>query len=111
MRRAATRDRSARFVCALAVAHGRHIIFETRAVLEGEIATAPRGTHGFGYDPIFFFPPYGCTLGEASDAQKAAVSHRAQAFGALAAFLHRTRDQGWAAGGDPKVGRPGWLGG
>jgi XTP/dITP diphosphohydrolase len=49
-------------------------------VVEGEIAPAPRGPHGFGYDPIFFYPPYGRTLGEVSDDEKLAVSHRGRAF-------------------------------
>src|SRR5262245_30150807 len=74
----------ARFVCALAlVRHGR-VLFETRGMVEGTIAPEPKGTGGFGYDPIFFYPPYGQTLAEAGDA-KAAVSHRAPAFRALKA--------------------------
>jgi XTP/dITP diphosphohydrolase len=43
--------------------------------------------HGFGYDPIFFFPPYGTTLGDVHDAQKLAVAHRGKAFRALRAWL------------------------
>ena len=54
--------------------------------MEGEIADAPRGEGGFGYDPIFYYPPFGCTFGEAGD-RKAAVSHRAQAFKQLKQFL------------------------
>jgi XTP/dITP diphosphohydrolase len=75
-------DRSpatARFVCALAVADGERIVFEARGTVEGEIASEPRGDGGFGYDPIFFYPPFGCTLAEAGD-RKAEVSHRAKAF-------------------------------
>ena len=78
--------RTARFVCALAVADGARICFETRGVVEGRITDAPAGQGGFGYDPIFFCPPLGCTLAEAGDA-KATVSHRGQAFGALARWL------------------------
>jgi len=52
----------------------------------GSMAPAPRGGGGFGYDPIFFYPPYGQTFAEAGDA-KAAVSHRGEAFRKLAAFL------------------------
>ena len=76
----------ARFVCALALVRDGKVIFETRGTVEGEIAPEPRGTGGFGYDPIFFYPPFGCTLAEAGD-RKDAVSHRARAFGALRAWL------------------------
>ena len=78
---------TARFVCALAVADGGRIVFETRGVVEGRIAPAPAGAGGFGYDPIFFHPASGRTFGEISAAEKAAVSHRSQAFKALRAYL------------------------
>ena len=77
---------SARFVCALAVADGDRIVFEARGTVEGRIAPAPRGEGGFGYDPIFFYPPFGCTLAEAGD-RKSEVSHRARAFRALREWL------------------------
>ncbi len=79
--------RTARFVCALAVADGARVCFESRGVVEGRIAHLPAGSGGFGYDPIFVYPPLGCTLAEAGD-HKAAVSHRGQAIGALARWLH-----------------------
>ena len=79
-------DSPARFVCAVALARDGEILFETRGTVEGQIAPAPRGTGGFGYDPIFFYPPYGQTLAEAGD-RKAAVSHRGVAFRALHAYL------------------------
>jgi XTP/dITP diphosphohydrolase len=85
--RAGVRDRTARFVCALALARGGEILFEARGTVDGSIAPEARGAGGFGYDLIFFYPPYGRTLGEVSDAEKAAVSHRARAFGQLRAFL------------------------
>jgi XTP/dITP diphosphohydrolase len=78
--------RSARFVCALALARDGKVIFETLGTVNGEIAPEPKGTGGFGYDPIFFYPPFGCTLAEAGD-EKAAVSHRGEAFRALRAWL------------------------
>ena len=78
--------RTARFVCALAVADGARVCFETRGVIEGRIAQVPAGSDGFGYDPIFVYPPLGCTLAEAGEV-KASVSHRSQAFGALAHWL------------------------
>ena len=81
---------AARFVCALAVADGERIVFEARGVVEGRIAAEPAGGGGFGYDPIFFYPPYGRTLAELSPAEKAAVSHRGQAFRALRGFLQTT---------------------
>jgi XTP/dITP diphosphohydrolase len=70
----------ARFVAHVALADRASILAETIGVVAGEIAREPRGTQGFGYDPIFYYPPYGCTLGEVDGARKAAVSHRGQAF-------------------------------
>ena len=81
---------TARFVCALAVADGGRIVFEARGVVEGRIAPEPAGGGGFGYDPIFFYPPHGRTLAELSPAEKDAVSHRGQAFRALRGFLATT---------------------
>jgi XTP/dITP diphosphohydrolase len=95
----------ARFVCALACVDPAHApgepsesresrgkargttLFTIETTVEGEVLPAPRGTNGFGYDPIFFYPPYGKTLGEATDDEKLAVSHRGQAFRAFAAWL------------------------
>ena len=79
--------RTARFVCALALARGDEVLFETRGTIEGEVAPAPRGSGGFGYDPIFFYPLYARTLGEATPEEKAAVSHRGQAFRRLREVL------------------------
>ncbi len=79
----------ARFVCAVAVAHDRHVLFEARGVIEGRIADAPRGTGGFGYDPIFYYPPFGRTLAEVPEEQKSRVSHRGHAFRQLRTFLER----------------------
>ena len=79
-------DRTARFVCAVAVAEGPQVVFEARGTVEGRIAEGPSGDGGFGYDPIFFSPELGCTLAEAGDA-KAAVSHRGRAFAALVRWL------------------------
>jgi XTP/dITP diphosphohydrolase len=87
-RRLEGQDRSARFVTALAVARGNTILFETETIVEGEISTAPSGAHGFGYDPIFLFPPLGVTTAQLPDDSKAAVSHRARAFRDLRRWLH-----------------------
>jgi XTP/dITP diphosphohydrolase len=81
---------TARFVCALALARPGAIVFETRGAIEGRIAPQPRGEGGFGYDPIFFYPPFGLTLAEAAD-RKSAVSHRGHAFRALRAYLETVR--------------------
>ena len=76
----------ARFVCALALARGGDVLFETQGTVEGWIADQPKGHGGFGYDPIFFYPPFGKTLAEV-DRLKSTVSHRGAAFRALRAFL------------------------
>ena len=77
----------ARFVCAVALVKDGRVMFETRGTVEGRVAPEPKGAGGFGYDPIFFYPPYGRTLGEATADQKSAVSHRGEAFRALRRFL------------------------
>jgi len=78
---------AARFVAAVAFADGNRVVFESRGVVEGTIAPEPKGTHGFGYDPIFFYPPLGCTLAEVDGAAKARVSHRGAAFRAFRDYL------------------------
>jgi XTP/dITP diphosphohydrolase len=80
---------TARFVCALALVDRDTVLFETRGTVEGQIAPEPRGSGGFGYDPIFFYPPFGGTLAEAGD-KKAAVSHRGEAFRKLRTYLATT---------------------
>lgn len=70
----------ARFVAAVAFAVDGRVVYETEGIVSGEIAPQPRGSHGFGYDPIFFYPPLGCTLAEVDGEAKAAVSHRGAAF-------------------------------
>ena len=86
-RRIGTRPRTARFVTALAVARGDTLLFETETFVEGEIATAPAGAHGFGYDPIFWYPPFERTTAQMTDSEKAVVSHRARAFRNLRGWL------------------------
>ena len=68
------------------------VIYETSGTVEGEIASAPSGQAGFGYDPIFYFPAYGRTLAEVSDAEKLAVAHRGEAFRNLANWLRKTKN-------------------
>lgn len=78
-------DRSAAFICALALAHpdGSCESFEGR--VEGQIVWPPRGSRGFGYDPIFLPEGYDVTFGEMEPAEKHAISHRARAFAKLLA--------------------------
>ncbi len=78
---------AARFVCHIAVARGSSIVFEAEGTIEGEIVAEPRGTNGFGYDPIFFYPALGRTLAELDQAEKSTVSHRGKAFTALRTYL------------------------
>ena len=80
--------RSARFVCVLAVAVGGRTLATFQGVVEGRIAFEPAGDNGFGYDPLFFHPPSGCTTAQLSPAAKQAISHRGQA---IAAFLQAVR--------------------
>ena len=79
--------RTARFVCALAVAHDGRIVYQTRGTIEGEIAARAAGDAGFGYDPIFFYPPYGRTLANVTREEKLRVAHRGVAFRRLAEWL------------------------
>jgi XTP/dITP diphosphohydrolase len=79
----------ARFACALALSRPGQILFEARGAIEGRITSPPRGGGGFGYDPIFFYPPFGCTLAEVPAERKSSVSHRGQAFRKLREFLER----------------------
>ena len=81
------RPRTARFICALAAVRGTDVVFETTGTIEGEVSPEPRGTNGFGYDPIFHYPPYGRTLAEVDDEQKLLVAHRGHAFRNLATWL------------------------
>jgi XTP/dITP diphosphohydrolase len=79
--------RGARFTSCVALARGEALLFEATGIVEGRIAEEPRGANGFGYDPIFFYPPFGKTFGEVPPEQKDRVSHRGQAFAQLRRFL------------------------
>ncbi|MEN9213916.1 MAG: RdgB/HAM1 family non-canonical purine NTP pyrophosphatase [Gloeomargarita sp. DG02_4_bins_56] len=85
-------ERAARFVCVVAVANPQgEIVAEAEGVCVGEILLAPRGTGGFGYDPIFYVPAQGLTFAQMTPAQKQQVSHRGQALRALVPQLARLR--------------------
>ena len=75
--------RTARFVCFMAFASPKELIFTARGEVEGLITRAPRGTGGFGYDPVFLYPPSGQTFGELIAEKKNAISHRARALEAF----------------------------
>lgn len=78
--------RRARFECALALATPDGRVELSRGTCEGRIGFAPRGSHGFGYDPIFQLPD-GRTMAELSRGEKARISHRGEAFRAMAVLL------------------------
>ena len=82
---------TARFVCHLALARGGRILYETEQAVEGRIADSAAGEKGFGYDPIFFYPPLGVTLAQIDADEKSRISHRGKAFLALRQLLC-TRD-------------------
>jgi len=79
--------RTGRFVCVIALVKDGGLVKTFRGSVEGRILDGPRGAGGFGYDPLFFYEPFGCTFGEASIEQKMTVSHRAQALDAMFAYL------------------------
>jgi XTP/dITP diphosphohydrolase len=79
--------RTARYRCVIAVVepHGRERVVE--GTVEGRIAEALHGAGGFGYDPLFFYPPFNCTFGEVAAERKHRVSHRGIAARAARALL------------------------
>ncbi len=78
---------AARFVCRVAIALDGVVLFEAEGVINGELTDRPRGDKGFGYDPIFYYPPLGRTLAELEQAEKSAVSHRGHAFAKVREYL------------------------
>jgi XTP/dITP diphosphohydrolase len=74
---------AARFVCRIALAEGDRVLGVFSGSVEGQILDTPRGHAGFGYDPLFYYPPFGCTFGEADAASKFEVSHRGKALRAM----------------------------
>ena len=82
-------ERTARFVCVLALAQGGAILKTFRGVVKGLLAFEPRGKAGFGYDPVFYYPPKMLAFGELDRAEKDAVSHRGQALRAFLDYVKR----------------------
>lgn len=85
---AGSSDRSARYVCILALARRGELVMTFGGTVEGTIAEEPHGDGGFGYDPLFFYPPFGKTFGEVSAQDKDGVSHRGKAFRAFLEYAH-----------------------
>jgi len=79
--------RTARFRCVIALVDPAGREHTAEGVVEGVIADAPRGRHGFGYDPLFVYPPLGRTFAELSSEEKARVDHRGRAVRAARRFL------------------------
>jgi XTP/dITP diphosphohydrolase len=80
--------RDARFFCALAFALEGALLLESKGECRGVIAEEPRGTNGFGYDPVFFFPELGKTYAELSEGEKNLHSHRSRAVASLLAIVN-----------------------
>ena len=80
-------QRTARFRCAVALAHPGDRVEVAEGTCEGYIAGGPRGEQGFGYDPVFFVPEYGCTMAELDSEIKNRISHRARAVQAARPLL------------------------
>lgn len=76
-------QRSARFVCAIAAVMPDGEVVTTLGTIEGRIDHQIKGSNGFGYDPIFYVPEYGCTTAELSETQKNQISHRGRALEAM----------------------------
>lgn len=83
----ADEKRTARFVCAVAAAFPDGHVVTRRGTIEGIIAHEIAGVHGFGYDPIFYVPEYGCTTAEMDPDEKNKISHRGKALAAIKAVL------------------------
>lgn len=82
-------QRRARFRCTIAIATPEGEVQTVEGTCEGIIAFEPRGKHGFGYDPIFYLPQYGCTMAELPPEVKNRISHRARAAQKAKAILER----------------------
>ena len=86
-------QRQAQFVCVITMVTPDGQVIQARGEIHGELTREPRGENGFGYDPIFFYPPLGKTTAEMSAEEKNAVSHRANA---LKSFYEKLKEAGYA---------------
>lgn len=81
--------RTARFVCAIATVLQDGEVITAHGVIEGRLAYEPAGEKGFGFDPIFYLPDYGCTCAELSEEDKNSISHRGRALRAMKEKLEK----------------------
>ena len=79
--------RTARFVCAIAAAFPDGTVKTTEGTIEGRIGYEEKGENGFGYDPIFYVPEFGCTTAELSEERKNKISHRGRALAEMKEIL------------------------
>ncbi len=86
-------ERMARFICVIAIAEPDGTLHFAEGTLPGVIDFAPKGTHGFGYDPIFYLLDRGVTMAELPPAEKNKISHRARAVHAARDILRRLAEQ------------------
>ena len=86
-------QRQAQFVCVITLVTPDGKVIQTRGEVHGELLRQPAGQGGFGYDPIFYYPPYGKTLAEVSAEEKNEVSHRARA---LRKLYDKLKEEGYA---------------
>ena len=93
MKKVPEKERTARFVCVIAAVLPDGRTLTARGVMEGIIGYEERGEGGFGYDPIFFLPEYGCSTAELTMEQKNAVSHRGKA---LRLIKEKLQNEFWA---------------
>ena len=85
--------RQAKFVCVITLVTPDGQTIQARGEVHGMLTREPKGENGFGYDPIFFYPPTGCTTAELPPEKKNAVSHRGQA---LRVFYEKLKEAGYA---------------
>ena len=85
-------QRTARFVCVIAAAFPDGRVLTAEGVMEGRIGYEEAGSNGFGYDPIFFLPEYGCTSAELSPEEKNRISHRGRALRAMKQSLEELHE-------------------
>ena len=86
-------QRQAKFVCVITMVTPEGQTIQARGEIHGELTREPRGENGFGYDPIFYYPPFGKTTAELSPEEKNSVSHRGNA---LRVFYDKLKEAGYA---------------
>ena len=86
-------QRQAQFVCVITMVTPDNQVIQARGEIHGELTREPRGENGFGYDPIFYYPPFGKTTAELTPEEKNGVSHRGNA---LRVFYDKMKEAGYA---------------